>query len=137
MLGGNQRFESFFVNAGTIECDDPILCIQALFISRRAGPHTSDQDQFPILRQIGAEKTFLRRKYARSRSNQLAHAMASLFQMKSSGIQGLVVGDYKIVASPDVARKELIETRARRQFTSFLKIRRRVVSTFLKKFGIK
>ncbi len=62
--------------------------------------------------------------------------MASLFQMESRSIQCLVVRAHKIVASADVARKELIETRARHQLARFLKIRRRVVPTFLKEFGV-
>ncbi len=59
--GGNQRFESFFVNARTIERDDSILCIQALFISRRAGANVPDENEVSILFKVRAQKSFLRR----------------------------------------------------------------------------
>src|SRR5712692_2238131 len=136
MFGGDQCFESFFVNSLAIERDDPIFRIQSLLIGGRTGTDAPDIDEVPNLFQVRAEKTFLRWKSAWNRSAQSANSVAGLFQRKSRGIQGLVEGNHKIVASTDIARKELIETRARHQLASFLKIRRRVVTTFLKEFGV-
>src|SRR6185503_9675690 len=85
-----------------------------------------------FLLEIGAQKSFGRNRGSAGFSD----FYTGLFETQSSAGQDLLVGWNQIITTAHIAREKLFETATGHQLTGFLKIRRRVIAVFLKKFRV-